>query len=126
MENLQPFVTLAVILLIAFLVETLVEFTLGTAFDKVEKIKPFKWMLQYFAVAVGIYFAFVYQFDLIYLLSEYLGAGLEITAAGITITGISIGKGSNYIHQIISEHFPMRETSPDIQTRIEGTAHGED
>lgn len=98
--------TLAVMLMLAFLVETLVEAVFGRVADHFPKLTPYKWLLIYIAVAVGIIGAFRYQFDLIYLLSQYLNSPVEQTEFGIIITGISIGMGAGYFHQLVSTYFP--------------------
>lgn len=100
---------LAVIFLLAFLVETLTEFLFGDLFDKVPVLTPFKWALKYIAVAVGVAGAWVYQFDIVFLLGQYVGAEIAQTAFGVVITGVAIGKGSNYIHQIIGQFFPEKK-----------------
>lgn len=99
---------LAIIFLLSFLVETLVEFLFGDIADHIPQIEPYKWTIKYLAVAVGVAGAWVYRFDLIYLLSQYLEADLTSTPYGITLTGIAVGKGSNYIHQLISQFFPSK------------------
>lgn len=97
---------LAVIFMMAFMVETLTEFLFGDLFNNVESAKPFKWTIKYIAVMIGVAGAWVYQFDLIHLLSEYVGAGLPSSPFGVALTGIAVGKGSNYIHQMITQFFP--------------------
>jgi len=99
---------LMVILLLAFLVESLTEFLLGDVFDKITVLTPFKWTLKYFAVAAGVLGAFVYKFDLPALLGQYLEITIATSVFGIVLTGIAIGKGSNYLHQVISQFFPEK------------------
>lgn len=103
---MSSFTVLGVILGLAFMVETLAEFIFGDIFDKIPKLTPFKWCIKYIAVAFGVVGAFVYQFDLIYTLGNVLNAGVQQSAYGVAITGVSIGKGANYIHQLISTYFP--------------------
>jgi len=98
--------TLAVIGALAFLVETLVEATIGRLMDQIAALQPYKWTLIYFAIAAGIGGAFVYQFDLVYLLAQFVGSPVTHNGFGTTITGISIGMGAGYIHQFISKFFP--------------------
>lgn len=101
---------LVVLLALAFLVETLVEFLFGTLFDKVPVLAPHKWALMYIAVLVGIVGAFLYHFDLLEILGETVKAepAITVTWYGEAITGIAIGKGSNYLHQFISQFFPSK------------------
>lgn len=91
----------ALIFVLAFLVEALVEYFLGTPFEKVEKLKPWRWLLQYIALAVGILGAINYRFDLIAVLGDYFGVEIETTWFGIITTGAVIGRGSNFVHDII-------------------------
>lgn len=111
-------ITIALIILfLAFLAETLTELIFGTFANLLESIWPkleailerpkFRTsVIQLFAIGVGISGAFIYRFDVIYLLGQYLqefaGAPLliPITVFGIVITGVAIGKGSNYIHDL--------------------------
>jgi len=99
---------LAVIFLLAFMVETLTEFLFGDLFNKVPALVAYKWTIKYIAVAVGVGGAWVYQFDLVNLLSQYVDAGLPASPFGVVLTGIAIGKGSNYIHQLIAQFFPAK------------------
>lgn len=105
------FGALAVIAGLAFLVETLVEALFGRIADHVPVLQQFKWLLIYIAVAVGVLGAFVYRFDLIYLLSLYMQSAVPKTNFGIAITGVSIGMGAGYIHQFVSKYFPAQKSS---------------
>ena len=96
---------LLLILFVAWLVEALVEYAFGTFADHIPVLAPYKWLLAYVAMGVGILGAWIYKFDLIYLLSEYAGAGLLKTTFGIVLTGIGIGKGSNFINDILDKFF---------------------
>jgi hypothetical protein len=109
--------TLGIIFLLAFLVETLIEFLFGTlagflvaVFPLLEgKLGTFKTpIIQIFAIAAGIIGAFIYQFDVLYLLGMFLVNPIPITVYGLIITGVAIGKGSNYIHQLITQFFPVK------------------
>ena len=91
---------LAIIFLLSFLVEAMVEYIFGKLFDHVPVLVPYKWLLQY--VALG---AFIYKFDVISLLSIWLETPIEIHPFGITITGLAIGRGSNFIHDLIKKFF---------------------
>lgn len=102
------FGVLGVILGLAYLIETLVEAIFGRVVDHVTVLQPFKWTLVYVAVGVGVIGAFIYQYDLIYLLSQFMGVPVEKTGFGITITGVGIGMGAAYIHQFVSKFFPAK------------------
>lgn len=113
---------LLLILALAFLTETLTEFAYGTVtnlivgiFPKLaplfERSKLRTSVIQLFAIGVGIAGALIYKFDMLHLLSQYLepyaGAPLNVptTDYGIIITGVAIGKGSNYIHDFLKRYF---------------------
>ena len=95
-----------IILLLAFLVESLVEYLFGRIFDQVKALTPYRWLLAYIAAAVGIGGCFWYGFDLLYLLGGYLDAGMAGPPAfGIALTGLAVGRGSNYVHDLVTRFF---------------------
>jgi hypothetical protein len=96
---------IAIIFLLSFLIESLVEAVLGTPFDKIPFLTPWKWTLMYAALGVGVIGAHVYQFDLLALLSQYLGTPIKTTFFGVTLTGLAIGRGSNYLHDLVQKWF---------------------
>ena len=100
---------LGVILLLAFLVEALVEYVFGTLADKVPALQKHKWVIMYIALAVGIVGAFIYDFDLMYLLGQWLGADIVHSNMGIVLTGLAIGRGSNFIHDLVQRFFASNE-----------------
>lgn len=102
---------LIVVLFLAFLVETLVEFVFGTVFDKIPALSQYKWTIQFIAIAVGVIGTFHYDIDLIAILGQTVHANppIEVGWLGKTLTGIAIGKGSNYVHQLISKYFPAKK-----------------
>ncbi|KKM08406.1 hypothetical protein SY88_23750 [Clostridiales bacterium PH28_bin88] len=108
MEN-SIFGTLALIMAVAFLVETLVEAVFGRIIDHVPALQPYKWALVYVAVAAGIVGAFIYQFDLLYLLGVFVDSPVGITPFGLAVTGVAIGMGASYIHQFITRFFPKKD-----------------
>jgi hypothetical protein len=102
---MSVFAIVGVIILFAFLVESLVEYIFGAIAEHVPVLKPYQWLLMYVAMAVGVLGAFVYKFDLINLASQFLEVDIPITTLGIVISGMAIGRGSNYIHQLVSKFF---------------------
>lgn len=96
---------LAIIFLLAFLVESLVEYLFGALFEHVPALVPFKWCLMYIALGVGIIGAFVYKFDLIYLIGQFVGNAVSITTFGIVLTGAAIGRGAGYLHDLVKRYF---------------------
>lgn len=96
---------LGVILLLSFMVETLVEFLAAPLVDNVPALGAYHWVQEYIAIAVGILGAFVYSFDLLYLLGSFVGASIPLHPFGIALTGIAVGKGANYLHDLIGKYF---------------------
>ena len=108
--GIGPLAILGVILLLAFLVESLVEYLFGPIFDKIPSLTKAKWTLMYIAMATGILGAVVYSFDLLYLLGQLLSVEVPKTVYGIVITGMAIGRGSNYLHDILTKFFSKSNT----------------
>jgi hypothetical protein len=106
----EPLGILVVMVGLAFLVETLTEAVFGPLFDKLPVLTPHKWALMYVALVVGVVGALVYNFDLLAVLSVTVGMEhpIETGVFGMIITGLAIGKGSNYLHQFISKFFPAK------------------
>ena len=96
----------ALAFLLAFLTESTTEYVFGTLFDKFPKLAPFKWMLMYISAGVGVFVSFHYQLDLVAFIKEMFGAKAMVTPVGIVFTGLSVGRGANYIHQLMSQYFP--------------------
>lgn len=107
---MEPLGILVVMLALAFFVETLVEAIFGPIFDKVPALTPHKWSLMYIALLVGLVGAFLYKFDLLAVLSVTvkMDPPIPVSWFGMGITGLAIGKGSNYLHQAISKFFPAK------------------
>jgi hypothetical protein len=103
----NPFAVIGIILLLAFLVESLTEYLFGKLFENVPALKPFSWLLMYIAAGIGVAGAFYYRFDLVSLVSQYLSPDAPIVAGwfGITLTGLGIGRGANYISDIVERFF---------------------
>jgi hypothetical protein len=100
---------LAIIFLMAFIIESLVEYFFGQLFARVPAIQPYSWMLMYAAAIVGVIGAFLYGFDLLYLLGNYLGVDWpelsQPTWFGTLLTGMAIGRGSNFLHDLVKKFF---------------------
>jgi hypothetical protein len=114
---------LLVTLLLAFLVETLVEFLFGELFSHIPALHPYKWLQMYIAIGVAIGMAFFYQLDLPYLLAQFLEVEWEplsrVSWPGMLASGIAIGKGSNYLHDLIKKFF-VKPSSPQELPEIGG------
>lgn len=92
-------IVIAVIL--SFLTESMTEFLFGQAFKNIPKLTPLSWTLQYVAAGTGVTLAMFYQIDLIALTTNDLP-----TVIGMILTGLTIGRGSNYLHQFVGRYFP--------------------
>jgi hypothetical protein len=88
-----PLIYYAITLALAFLVEAGVEYVFGTPFDKIPRLSPFKWLLMYLGLAVGIGVTFHYQLDLAALILEE-----SPTWVGILLTGSLIGRGAGFVN----------------------------
>ena len=106
---MQVLGTIGVILLLAFLVESLTEYLFGAACEHIPALKPFSWCLMYVAAAVGVGGAFVYGFDLLVLAGQFFEQPIQSNPFGVAITGLAIGRGANYIHDIFKRFFKKPE-----------------
>ncbi len=104
-------IVLGVIFLLAFLIQTLVERLAAPLFDNIGALGKWKWVQLYIAIGVAVAGAFLYHFDILYLVSVFLGSvvgappTIPITGYGITLTGIAIGQGAAYLHDVIDGYF---------------------
>ena len=86
-------------LALAFLAESMVEYILGTIFQKFTIISGWSWVLMYVSLGVGIGLAFWYQLDLLAIITEG-----EATTVGIVLSGSVIGRGANFLHDFVSKY----------------------
>lgn len=100
---------IGIIVLLAFLAESMTEYVFGQVVDHVPSLDRYRWLLMYIAAAVGVGLAFFYQLDLIHLLAEAVEVELPTAYPGMILTGLGIGRGANYIHQLVSEYFPIKK-----------------
>jgi hypothetical protein len=100
-------------LILAFLAEGLTEYFAGPFFKWLARLAKFPELgdLRYIAALVGIGLAFAYRLDLL------LAAGFQPSdpAIGHILTGLVIGRGSNYLHQFVDQFFPGHK-APDPPT----------
>lgn len=117
---LSTVAALGILFVLAFIVETLVEFLFGWLFDKLPALTPYKQALRYIAVLIGVVGTFLYNLDLLHISSQIIAAIapegaqpvpliLPITWYGKAVTGIAIGMGSSYFHQFVSKFFPAKK-----------------
>lgn len=102
---------LAVSFALAFLVETITEYLAGTPLDKIEALKPYKWLLMYVAAGVGVGLCLYYQIDLIAIVSRFAaqltGASTPLdnpTPVGQVLTGLVVGHGANYLSDFLAKY----------------------
>lgn len=118
----QAIAIFGIMIALAFIIETIVEALIGKPIDEFPKIAKYKkYILTYLAVAVGIYGAWVYHFDLIYLLVSYVQEMIQQplpigpTGYGITATGFAIGMGSSYLHEFMKRFFLKKEVEGTVK-----------
>ena len=99
-------------LALAFLAESMTEYVFAWAFDLaaekwplVKAIEP----LRYVALMVGICLAFAYQLDL--LLVAFPTMPPSVAGIGIFLTGMAIGRGANYVHDMWSRYLKPEHPS---------------
>lgn len=107
--------TIVIIVMVTFflsvLIESLVEYFIAPVFNNFPKLEKFKWMQMYLAFGIAILSAWIYQLDLVSLLSKYLGQigaidfQFPVTILGLILTGAAIGRGSNYLHDLVMKWF---------------------
>ena len=78
---------------IAVVIETLVEFLVAPVLDRVGR----SWLLPYAACLFGIVFSFAYRLD---ILRALLGIVPVHPIIGHLVTGLALGRGSNFIHDL--------------------------
>lgn len=124
MDLTAVFVWVAVSFALAFLVETLVEYILGTPMDHIERLKPYKWTLIYFGLVGGILLALYFKIDLIAVIAVLIArlAGnttfvWQPTFVGYILSGAAIGHGSNYLHDFLVKVLQKPDVVPEIPTR---------
>ena len=79
--------------------EGTIEYIFGTLFDKIAKLTSYKWALMYLSLALGVFLAFFYQLDMVYIVAQASGA-TAVTASwvGLVATGVIIGRGANFVN----------------------------
>lgn len=106
----------AAILLVAgvfsFLIESTVEFLFGVVIDLWSSLDWLRKILPLIPLPLAIGAMFVYHIDLISTLVNLLPEQTwSVTPLGTIATGIMVGRGAVYLHQILNTYFPKKETS---------------
>lgn len=86
---------------LAFLAESMVEYVFGMIADQIPAVHPYRWLLAYVAMAVGVLMAYSYSIDMLTLIT-----GEAATNLGVILTGLGIGRGANYIHDFVGKYIP--------------------
>jgi len=109
---------LLIALLLAFMVETLVEFLFADVFGFIYERYPFLARIQakkFIAIGISIAYALFYQLDFLYLMGVFLEIDWQPLASvkihGMIISGIAVGMGSTYLHDMIRKFF-VKPSSP--------------
>jgi hypothetical protein len=97
----NPAQLLGLAFLLAFLVESFIEYLLGTPLNKIPRLAPYKWALMYAAMLTGVGLALYYQLDIVALIS-----GQPHSVVGQVLTGMVVGRGSNFLHQFGTKYLP--------------------
>lgn len=103
---MQPLAPFALILLLAFLAEGLTEYFARPILAAIGLNGRSPLWLRYVAMLVGVGLAFGYGADLILLLGF---PGIH-PLIGIILTGIIIGRGSNYANDLLKRFTTPRPT----------------
>ena len=111
---------LAVIFLLAFLTESMVEYFFGEIANHFPALTPYKWLLMYVAAIVGVIGAYIYSFDLLHLVGEFVGTSIPVHWFGILLTGLAIGRGAGYLHDLVQKYF----VSPNSRDSGRTTGYG--
>lgn len=108
-------ILITVCLMLAFLAVSLVDYVFGIPMDNIPKLKPYKWLLMYVALAVGIAFALYWQLDLVAIMANVMaqlsGASFSwsVSVFGKVLTGFIIGRGSNYLYDFLQKFLKKPE-----------------
>ena len=107
---------LLIVLFLATLNETLIEFLFG---EILAKFAPkVSWVLKYIAVVSAVVMVFIYRLDIVYLLAKFTETEwqplAEPSTLGIIITGIAVGKGSSYLHDLFKKYFVKPSTPSEL------------
>jgi hypothetical protein len=90
----------------AFLAESVTEYFFGPLFKALAEATgiPLLGDLRYVAALIGVGLCVAYRLDLL------LAAGFEAQApvVGFVLTGVVIGRGSDFLHQFVEQFFPGR------------------
>lgn len=97
----------AIATVLGFLVESFTEYFLGAIFSHLpEAWQKWKWTLMYISAAFGVIVAIHYQVDIVASLMRVFGINHPDEIHGMILTGLGVGRGANFIHDLWSRFFP--------------------
>ena len=106
MDPLQAVATILTLMaFVAWLAESSIEYFLGLPFEKIAALNKYRPALPYLAAVIGIVLALFYKFDLVALLSQFIGQEANASYPGIILTGLAISRGSEFLHGIAKRYF---------------------
>ena len=105
-------VNISLLFLLAFMVESFIEYFIGTPISQSPKLEPYKWVLIYVSAVVGVIVNIFYKIDLISFLGQLSGTTIPVSWIGIVLTGLAIGRGANFVHDIIDKFSPPPTPAP--------------
>lgn len=93
--------TIGLIFIAAVFVEGVVEYFFGT--PTANPVGETRNWLKYVAAAIGVAFCLVYKLDLL----AVFGLTTTLPFFGSVVTGILVGRGSNYLHDLVAKLSPQ-------------------
>lgn len=95
---MSPAQTTVAILVLAFLCESMVEYFLSPIIKSGKlPVEAGRSVTLYSAALAGMGLAWLFSLD---LFGEFLGLQARLPVASVLLTGLVIGRGSNYVHDI--------------------------
>ena len=79
------------------------EYFLGTLFERVEKLKPFAWLLMYVSLFAGLGLAFAFELDAVAKVFGITSPTMPWLGTGLT--GVVIGRGANFVADVWKKYF---------------------
>lgn len=97
--------------LLAFIIESLVEHLVATPLKEVGIENT--WWLRYVALAAGVGLCFGLKADLLSALLKAFETAIEVPPAiGYGVTGFLISRGSNFVSDLVQAFRPERKIEP--------------
>lgn len=103
---------ITVVLLLAFLCEALTEYFVGEPLSHYEDGK-YCWLLKYVGAGVGVVFCVIYKID---ILLAFLNLQPAVVGVGWVVSGIIIGRGSNFLNDVMDRIRVLLPVVPTMNT----------